>query len=157
MNKDAILEKLIPIVEDSARKLSLTVLDVTFNKENGKYFLRIFIYNPNSPITHGDCSDMTRAVNEVIDTMEIIDVPYSFEVSSPGINRKLKNPKEYDVFKGKEVKITLKKFLSPDNKNNVLNGELLGLSNNKECAIIRLDGLEREIKLDDIKSAQLEG
>jgi len=156
VNKAIILKKLIPVIEKAAAELGLTVLDVTFNKEHGKYFLRIFIYNPDSHITHGDCGNMTRSVNEIIDNMDLIEVPYSLEVSSPGINRKLKNLVEYEVFKGKEVKVTLKKFLSPDEKNNVLTGKLLGLTNNKESTIIRLNDTDREIKLDNIKTIQLE-
>jgi len=55
------------------------------------------------------------------------------------------------------VKIKLNKFLSPDKKSNVLNGTLLGLTDNKETLTIRLNDIDREVKLDDIKTIQLEG
>jgi ribosome maturation factor RimP len=153
VNKAKILETLLPIVEESAKKLNLTVLEVSFNREHGKYFLRVFIYSNDKPITHGECSDLTRSISNIIDDTDLIPVPYALEISSPGINRKLKSPIEFEIFKGKPVKAILKK---QENNKNVINGELIGLSDNEESAIIQVDESQITIKLGDIKTIQLD-
>ncbi|MEW5822450.1 MAG: ribosome maturation factor RimP [Cyanobacteriota bacterium] len=153
VNKAKILDTLIPIVEETAEKLGLTVLEVSFNREHGKYFLRIFIYSEKKPITHGECSDLTRSLSCIIDETDLIPVPYALEISSPGINRKLKNPVEFDVFKGKTVKVILKK---PEEKNNVFTGELIGLTEDMESAIIKVEEATKVINLSDIKTIQLD-
>ncbi|MGD9579796.1 MAG: ribosome maturation factor RimP [Vampirovibrionia bacterium] len=157
INKSDILEKLEHTIEDSAYKLGLTVIDTTFNKEHGKYFLRIFIYHPERPINHGDCSDLTKLLSTTLDETDLIDVPFSLEISSPGINRKLKNSIEYDLFKGKNVKITLKKPLEGEDKKNTYTGTLQGLSDDAESVLIEINGENKNIEFDKIKTVQLEG
>ena len=157
INKSEILEKLEHIIEDSAFTLGLTVIDTTFNKENGKYFLRIFIYHPERPINHGDCSKLTRLLSETLDDSDLIDVPFSLEISSPGVNRKLKNSIEYDLFKGKPVKITLKKTLTPEEKTNTYIGTLLGLSEDTESVLIEVNETPKSIEFKNIKTVRLEG
>lgn len=157
VNKSKVLENLRPIIEETADELNLTVIDVTFNREHGKYFLRIFIYSPESPISHGDCSDMSRLLSSKIDDLDLLDFPFSLEVSSPGVNRKLKNPIEYSIFKGKEVKITLKKPLNDEDKKIVFTGILIGLSDDHENVLIELNNETRELNLNDVKTLQLEG
>lgn len=157
VNKTQVLDSLNPIIEEAASELGLQVIDVTFTREHGKHFLRIYIYSEDRPITHEECTDMTRLISSKSDDSDIIDTPYSLEVSSPGIYRKLKNTTEYDIFKGKLVKITLKEFLSPENKVNVYSGELLGLSEDHNKVLLNTDNDVISIQLDKIKTAQLEG
>lgn len=157
LNKNNLLETLIPVIEDSAKSLDLTVLEVAFNKERGNYFLRIFIYNHNKPVDHADCSNLSTLISDKIDSTNLIEVPYSLEVSSPGVNRKLKSPIEYEIFKDKEVKVILKKPLSPDEKDIVFIGKLLGLTEDKKSVIMEVNNNEKVLNLDNTKSVQLEG
>jgi ribosome maturation factor RimP len=157
VNRQQIIENLIPVVEETAGDLNLIVLETTFNKEKGQYFLRIFIYNPEKPVDHEDCVNMTRTLNAKLDESNLIPVSYSLEVSSPGINRKLKNPVEYTVFKDREVKITLKKELAEKETTSTITGKLIGLSDNMEEAIIEKDNQQKRYKLKGIKTIQLEG
>lgn len=157
INKSEILEKLEHIIEDSAFTLGLTVIDTTFNKEHGKYYLRIFIYHPERPVNHGDCTQLTRLLSQTLDESDLIEVPFSLEISSPGVNRKLKNSIEYDIFKGKPVKITLKKPLTPEDKANTYTGTLLGLSEDTESVLIEVNEISKCIEFKNIKTVQLEG
>lgn len=156
-NKSKTVEKLDPLIEECAKELNLVVLESTFTKENGHYYLRIYIYNSVDPITHKECSDFTRLLSGHIDDTDIINVPYSLEVSSPGINRKLKNPIEFKIFRGKPVKAILKKPISEENKQNVFIGTLLGLMDDQTTIKIEVDGSEVLIPLDHVKSINLEG
>jgi len=114
INKTEILQKIMPVVEQAAEENGLLTVEVNFVKEAGKWTLKIFIYNPQKPVTHEDCENITKKVDPVLD--ELISVPYRLEVSSPGTERKLKSEKEYEIFKGKRVKIKKKKTAESETK-----------------------------------------
>ncbi|WP_119303033.1 ribosome maturation factor RimP [Dongia deserti] len=52
-----------------------------------------------------DCAEISRAISAVLDVEDPIAGPYSLEVSSPGIDRPLTRPKDYERFLGHEAKI----------------------------------------------------
>ena len=106
MNKPEIIEKVTPVIEKASEDSGLILLETDLVKESGKWVLRIFIYNPEKPITHQDCENITRKIDSYLE--EIITIPFSIEVSSPGLERKLKSYREYEIFRGKRVKIKLK-------------------------------------------------
>lgn len=106
VNKKEIIDKITPIIEAMTIQLGLILLETDFIKEAGKWYLRIFIYRHEQPISHKDCENLTRNLDEYLD--QLIPVPYYLEVSSPGTERKLKSNREYNIFKGKRVEIKLK-------------------------------------------------
>ena len=92
-NKKQVIEKIMPVIENTAMRHNLIPLEVSFEKENGHWFLRIFIYSTDHPVNHNDCEHMTRGLGDLLD--ELIPFKYYLEVSSPGLERRLKSPKEY--------------------------------------------------------------
>lgn len=106
INKKEILNKVNPVIEKVAGDLGLIVLETNFVQESGKWHLRIFIYNQDHTITHTDCESLTKNLSSYLD--ELISMPYYLEISSPGIERKLKSPMEYNIFRGKKAEIKLK-------------------------------------------------
>jgi ribosome maturation factor RimP len=52
-----------------------------------------------------DCAEISRAISAVLDVEDPITGPYSLEVSSPGIDRPLTRPKDYERFLGHEAKV----------------------------------------------------
>jgi ribosome maturation factor RimP len=113
INKIEILNKINPVIEKIADDLGLIVLETDFVQEYGSWHLQIFIWNEKEQVSHKDCEDVTRGLNDYLD--DLIPFPYYLEVSSPGIDRKLKSSKEYNIFKGKKVDIKLKQPLEPLN------------------------------------------
>lgn len=154
INNKKILEIIEPIIQLIAKELSLIVLETTFNKEGSRFFLRIFIYKQDAPITINDCSTMSRMLSAELDRGDLISVPYNLEVSSPGTNKKLKNPIEYQVFKGMPVKIVFKKAETAENK--VVFGNLIGLSDDNTSVIIEKDNNNNCFNLENIKVVQLD-
>lgn len=129
----------MPVIEHAAMQYSLMPLEVNFTKENGRWFLRIFIYKTNGEVTLDDCENLTRTLNDVLD--ELIPMHYFLEISSPGLNRKLKSAKEYIIFKGKKATLKLKNT-TEDFAEKVFEIRILDYNN--------LDGLIFE----DLKTAQ---
>jgi ribosome maturation factor RimP len=77
-----------------------------------------------SGITHEDCANFARDFGTLLDVEDVIPgAEYTLEVSSPGLERKLSRPEEYERFAGSLVKI---KTFTPLNGNRVWSGRLIG-------------------------------
>mgnify|MGYP003571387126 CR=1 FL=1 len=105
-NKRELLQTIEPVIENTAMRYGLVPLEILFEKENNKWFLRIFIWSNDHGVSHLDCENMSRGLGDMLD--ELIPFKYYLEVSSPGLDRKLKSEKEYIIFKGHDVIIKLK-------------------------------------------------
>ena len=109
VNRHEIIEKITPLVENTAMRYNLIPVEIEFVKENHRWFLRIYIYSYDKDITLEDCEKMTRSLNEFLD--ELIPVKYYLEVSSPGLEMKFKSDKEFLIFKGRRISLKLKQPL----------------------------------------------
>src|SRR5574344_1644633 len=98
LNRHEIIEKITPLIENTAMRYDLIPIEIDFAKENHRWFLRIYFYSRSRAITLDDCENITRSLNDFLD--EIIPVKYYLEVSSPGLERKFKSDKEFGIFKG---------------------------------------------------------
>src|SRR4029077_18036329 len=68
--------------------------------------LRIVIDKP-AGVTHEDCANLSREVGTILDVEDVIPgASYTLEVSSPGLDRKLLRPADYERFTGSLVKLT---------------------------------------------------
>ena len=106
INRYEILEKITPLIENTAVRFNLIPIEIEFIKENHKWFLRIYLYSYEKDITLDDCENVTRSLNDFLD--ELIPVKYYLEVSSPGLERKFKSDKEFLIFKGRRISLKLK-------------------------------------------------
>ena len=61
----------------------------------------------DAPMTVEDCADISRSISAVLDVADPIAGAYDLEVSSPGIDRPLVRPEDYDRFAGREARIEL--------------------------------------------------
>ena len=109
INRYEIIEKITPLIENTAMRFGLVPVEIDFVKENHRWFLRIFLYSRERDITLDDCENVTRSIEDFLD--ELIPVKYNLEVSSPGLDRKLKSPKEYIIFRGHDVIVKLKSLI----------------------------------------------
>ena len=86
----------IPIAE----KLGLEVAGIVFQTNKKPPVLRVDIRNPKCDTGLDDCEQMSRLLEEALDTQEIIPGSYVLEISSPGISRELTTDREFISFKG---------------------------------------------------------
>jgi ribosome maturation factor RimP len=83
----------------------LELLDVEFVREREGWVLRLFIDKPGGRVGLEECSQVSRAVDTVLDVEDIIPQEYNLEVSSPGLNRPLKKPAHFERVTGQKVKV----------------------------------------------------
>ena len=107
---DRVWEALTPVAEE----LGYEIWDVEYLKEGANLVLRVYIDKPEG-ISIDDCEAMSRASDPVIDEMDPVDSEYSFEVSSPGIERRLRLDSHFEKCLGEKVYV---KLIRPDEDGN---------------------------------------
>jgi ribosome maturation factor RimP len=100
------------IAEAAARSAGLEIVEVELKGAGRSQLLRITIDKPagdkRESVTHTDCETISRAVSEALDAEDPISGPYHLEVTSPGVERKLKKWQDWERFRGEKAKIVLK-------------------------------------------------
>jgi ribosome maturation factor RimP len=105
-------ERIRQIVERVAGSSGLEVVEVEFRGGGKARMLRIFIDKPGG-VTHEDCANLSREVGTILDVEDVIPGgQYLLEVSSPGLDRKLVKPADYERFAGSRVKLTTRQPLA---------------------------------------------
>lgn len=124
--------------------------------------LRLRIDRPDSSPGHGvtvdDCARVSRALETYLEETEAISSRYVLEVSSPGVERPLVRPRDFERFVGR--RILLRGYAPLAERERRLEGELLALerSGEPDGERIRLrldDGAEVEVPRSQVARAQL--
>ena len=111
-------QSIVPIIEN----LGYDVLEVEYAKKVDGMNLTFFIDKPEG-ITLDDCEKVNNAITDVLDEINVSDdAPYILNVSSAGLDRPIKNHKDFLRNKGKQVEI---KLYVPENNQKVFVGELV--------------------------------
>ncbi|HML17117.1 MAG TPA: ribosome maturation factor RimP [Bryobacteraceae bacterium] len=107
-NREAVTEKVREITERVAANAGLEVVDVELLGGGQSRLLRIYIDKPEG-VTHADCEFISQHVGTVLDVEDVVPgARYTLEVSSPGVERRLRKPSEFERFVGHKVKIVLR-------------------------------------------------
>ena len=162
------LERIRGAAERVARSEGLEVVDVEW--QIGKQrSLRVYIDRPWPPapkagaeaegtrvegISHADCQKVSQNLSVLLDVEELVPGPgYILEVSSPGMDRKLVKPGDFERFRGRLAKISTSE---PFDRATFFEGRLAGLADGK--VRMELKGKEArtvELPLEAIRKAQL--
>jgi ribosome maturation factor RimP len=107
MNRKEAVEKVEEIAERVARAEGIEVVEVELKGSGRNQLLRIFIDKP-AGVTHADCEFVSQQVGTILDVEDPIPGSYNLEVSSPGVERKLRKWEDWPRFTGKKAKVVLK-------------------------------------------------
>src|ERR1700688_821214 len=110
------LDRVREIVERVAASSGLEVVEVELRGSGKARMLRVVIDKLPGPdassndkpvgVTHEDCANVSREVGTILDVEDVISGSYTLEVSSPGLDRKLVRPADYERFTGSRIKLT---------------------------------------------------
>ena len=159
------LEKIRGAAERVARSEGLEIVDVEW-KVGKQRFLRVYIdkvpaageaevaQDPYPKISHSDCERVSKQLSVILDVEELIPGPgYVLEVSSPGMDRALKRPADFERFAGRLAKISTSE---PVGEAKFFEGRLAGFADGK--VRMELKGKEVrtvEVPLEAIRKANL--
>ncbi len=105
-----VADKVFALVKDTVEAEGVNLWDVRFVKEGAAYYLRLFIDSPNG-ISIDDCTNVSHAVDAIIDEADPIDSSYYLEVCSAGIGRELVRDAHFTAMIGRDVRIRLFKAI----------------------------------------------
>ena len=94
--------------DDPLAAQGVELVEVQFTQPpRGRATLRVFV-DREGGITLGEIAKVSRVVSELLDVHDLIGPAYTLEVSSPGLTRKLKEPRDYERYTGRLVRLTTK-------------------------------------------------
>jgi ribosome maturation factor RimP len=164
------LEKIREAAERVARSEGLEIVDVEW-KIGKQRFLRVYIdrlppansaeaidgeevASPYAKISHADCERVSQQLSVILDVEDLVPGPgYVLEISSPGMDRALKTPADFQRFAGRLAKVSTHE---PIGGAKFFEGRLKGFAEGK--VRMELEGKEArlvEIPLETIRKANL--
>lgn len=100
---EQILEKFENEITEHVKKLNLELVDIEYIQEGGYNYLRVYVENEDGTTSLDDCIALSSEIDEIAD--RLIKDKFFLEVSTPGIERKLKKAKDFERFTGKKIKV----------------------------------------------------
>src|ERR1700740_98062 len=99
------IDKVREIAQRVADSSGLELVDVDLRGGGKARMLRIFIDKPGG-VTHEDCANFSREAGTIFDVEDAVPGgEYPLEVSSPGLDRKLSKPGDFERFTGNLMKV----------------------------------------------------
>jgi ribosome maturation factor RimP len=148
---EAVASKIEEIAQRVAQPEGLEVVEVEVKGGGSQRLVRISIDKP-AGVTHGDCELVSQQVGTILDVEDVVPGGrYTLEVSSPGVERKLLKPQDYERFRGKKARIALRE---PRDGRRHWEGTLAGLENGS-IALETGAGTTLRFSLDEIQKANL--
>jgi ribosome maturation factor RimP len=143
------LESIREAAERVARSLGMDVVDVEW-KVGKQRFLRVYIDKPDG-ISHRDCEAVSNQLSLILDVEDLVPGPhYILEVSSPGLDRKLTKPAEFERFAGRMARIST---MEPVENQKFFEGRLAGIADGK--VQIEVKGRVIALPMEGIRKANL--
>jgi ribosome maturation factor RimP len=143
------LERIREAAERVAHSLGIEVVDVEW-KVGKQRFLRVYIDKPER-ISHKDCENVSNQLSVLLDVEDLVPGPhYVLEVSSPGLDRKLTKPAEFERFAGRLARILT---MDPVENQKFFEGRLAGVADGK--VQIEVKGRVIALPMEGIRKANL--
>ena len=143
-------EKLYGLSRGLVEDRGFVLVDVDEVTEHGRRVFRFYI-DGEGGVSLGDCASVSRELAYLLDAEPGFDGGYVLEVSSPGLDHRLKKEREYVHFAGREARLVLRGAVEG---RSVVEGVIVGA----DAGVVRMapaDGEELSIPLTDIARARL--
>ena len=128
------------VIEPSLEAMGYRVVRIAFLGARGATLQIMAERRDDQPMTVDDCAEISRTVSALLDVADPIAGAYTLEVSSPGIDRPLVRPEDYERFAGFEARIELSEPIAGRKR---FRGRLIG----GDAESVRLHAEEGEVTL----------
>jgi ribosome maturation factor RimP len=105
------LDRVRDLATRVANTYGLEIFDVELKREGGQQVLRVIVdrpgpaATPEDSVSIDDCARVAEELGTLLDVEEVMPGGYTFEVSSPGLDRPLRTAADYRRFAGRWAKI----------------------------------------------------
>lgn len=146
---EALEALLTPVVEG----LGYEIVDLQLRSEHGRRVLRLLADRPGG-ITVDECVRLSREVSPHLEVADPIPGSYVLEVSSPGIQRPLRKPRDFERFRGERVVVRTRE---PVGGRRTFRGTILGLDDPDHLLVEDAEsGTRHRIPLAALREAHLD-
>lgn len=142
-------QELIELLEPPLKTLGYELVDLDMRAGRGG-LLRLYIDKPDG-IMLADCEFVSKQIGAFLDVEDPLPGSYTLEVSSPGLDRRLRKPEHFERFSGDLIRIEMKQAVSGRKR---LKGRLLGIDADDTIAV-DVDGERWGLRLADVAMARL--
>ncbi len=146
---DEIKKKVRKLAEQVAEEHGVELFHIDLLGK-GKLLLRVMI-DREGGITLDDCERFSRSLEALLDVENTIPLSYTLEVSSPGLDRPLRNVKDFEKHRDKLARIITEEKIE---NQNLFIGRILGVTSSFVKLLVH--GQELDIPFDKISKARLE-
>ena len=101
----ALASQLEALAEPLLKERVMELVDLEVTRLGSRLLVRLFVDHREGGITVEDCAELNREFSRVLDVEDLIPESYILEVSSPGLNRRLKKLKDFQRFLQAKVKV----------------------------------------------------
>ncbi|WP_277673286.1 ribosome maturation factor RimP [Piscibacillus halophilus] len=138
-----IVELTEELVQPIVDEMNLELVEVEFVKEGNNYFLRVYV-DKEGGIDIEECGKVSEQLSEKLDEADPIEQAYFLEVSSPGVERRLKKRSDFERFVGSHIYV---KTYEPIDGNKEFYGDLIAFENDLVTLVIKEKTREKEIQI----------
>jgi ribosome maturation factor RimP len=142
MDVEALLR---PVVEAAG----LELVDAAFTRERGRRVLRVTVDRESGGIDLDTIAEVSGRISRRLDLEDVASGPYDLEVSSPGVERPLKRPRDFQRHTGEKVKV---RSAEPVDGSRTHTGTLEGAD--EEGIVVRTEAGDRRLRYQDMASAR---
>ena len=106
--KSGLLEHLTELGEQAAAGTAIEIAEIQLRGAGKARLLRVYIDKPGG-VTHGDCELISERLGKLLDQEDALPGEgYTLEVSSPGVERKLSKPRDFQRVVGQKIRLAVR-------------------------------------------------
>jgi ribosome maturation factor RimP len=146
-----LVERLEGLLTPVVRSEGLILVELQFRPEGSGLVLRLFVDRPEGGVSLDECAQVSRQASDLLDVEDVVPGRFHLEVSSPGLTRRLKTARDFEIFAGRLVKMMVREA---DGKNRTWRGQLKGMQG--EEVVVEVEGRLRTAPLGEVLKANLD-
>jgi len=101
---EAVVQRVWELADPLVTDEGLEMVDVEFRRESRGMILRVFL-DRDGGVNLDDLTRVSRQLGDLLDVHNAVPGQYTLELSSPGINRRLRRPEHFARYLGKTVRV----------------------------------------------------
>jgi len=100
----SVVQRVWQVTEPLIAHSGMEIVDIEYQREGRGTILRFFL-DREGGVTVDELAPMSRRLSDLLDVHDVVPGPYTLELSSPGINRRLRRPDHFRRYIGERVRV----------------------------------------------------
>ena len=108
VEKTGLIQRLTELGEQAAAGTAIEIVEVQLRGAGKARLLRVYIDRPGG-VTHADCELISQKLGKLLDDQDAVPGDsYTLEVSSPGVERNLSKPRDFERVIGQKIRLAVR-------------------------------------------------